>query len=82
MSMRSKWHHEFQRGAAERFASFAAFLALTAVALFLGATFIGIEFGGSTVGAAISEILSERPMEVSDHTIGGELSQHVITFAR
>lgn len=72
----------WRRGAAERFASFAAFLALTALALFLVASFIGLEFGGSTVLSAVRGLTSDEPVEVADRSVGGDLSRRVVTFAR
>ena len=65
----------------ERLASLATFLAVTALALFLIACFIGVEFGGSTFVALVEQVIEGTPVQVADSTVGGE-AHRVITFAR
>lgn len=82
MSSTFKQPTSWRRGAAERLASFAAALAVSALALFLVASFMGREFGGSTLVSIVRQLVENESVEVADRSIGGEPSSRVITFAR
>lgn len=81
MSSTSKHGITWRRGGAERLASFAAALAITALALLVVASFIGREFGGSTVVSVLEQLIKGEPFEGADRSIGGERSSRAITFA-